>query len=244
MGTWDIGPFDNDTAADFGGDLDETALEEREAMIRSVLKRAAGPADFLGICDGERAVAAAALVVAQHPDGDPACSNYGPSEPLPELPAVALNRAAVAMVPGPAAGPDLPATLESGWRAAHHHRLLAVRAHLLKQLGDHEAAAHAYREAARRTSSTSERRHLASRTARLTPNRTDQQSQSANVLLVHHRRARIGRWATELHGRADLDGALLPRATSMAPDQVPVPPTDRSEARVSPCWCRGHGLLS
>ncbi|QTA36829.1 hypothetical protein JHY03_70450 (plasmid) [Streptomyces sp. CA-256286] len=49
MGTWDIGPFDNDTAADFAGDLDETALEEREAMIRGVLERAAGPADFLGI---------------------------------------------------------------------------------------------------------------------------------------------------------------------------------------------------
>ncbi|MFD9623952.1 DUF4259 domain-containing protein [Streptomyces virginiae] len=32
-------------------------------------------------------MAAAALVVAQHPDGDPACSNYGPSEPLPDLPA-------------------------------------------------------------------------------------------------------------------------------------------------------------
>ncbi|MGY3064631.1 hypothetical protein ACVWZD_008953 [Streptomyces sp. TE3672] len=87
MGTWDIGPFDNDTAADFGGDLDEAAAEEREAMVRSVLKRAAGPVDFLGIYDGERAVAAVALVVAQHPDGDPACSNYGPSEPLPELPA-------------------------------------------------------------------------------------------------------------------------------------------------------------
>lgn len=87
MGTWDIGPFDNDTAADFAGDLDKAAPEEREAMIRGVLKRAAGLADFLGIYDGERAVGAAALVVAQHPDGDPACSNYGPSEPLPELPA-------------------------------------------------------------------------------------------------------------------------------------------------------------
>ncbi|MER6699787.1 DUF4259 domain-containing protein [Streptomyces fimicarius] len=87
MGTWDIGPFDNDTAADFAGDLDEAALVEREAMIRGVLKRAAGHADFLGIYDGERAVGAAALVAAQHPDGDPACSNYGPSAPLPELPA-------------------------------------------------------------------------------------------------------------------------------------------------------------
>ncbi|WP_329538652.1 DUF4259 domain-containing protein [Streptomyces sp. NBC_01358] len=87
MGTWDIGLFDNDTAADFAGDLDEAALEEREAMLRGVLKRAAVPADFLGIYDGERALAAAALVVGQHPDGDPACSNYGPSELLPELPA-------------------------------------------------------------------------------------------------------------------------------------------------------------
>jgi hypothetical protein len=87
MGTWDTGPFDNDTAADFGGDLDEAALEEREPMIRGVLVRAASPVDFLGIYDGERAVAAAALVVAQHPEREPTCLHYGPSEPLPELPA-------------------------------------------------------------------------------------------------------------------------------------------------------------
>ncbi|MEU7737637.1 DUF4259 domain-containing protein [Streptomyces griseus] len=87
MGTWDIGPFDNDTAADFADELDEAAREDREAMIRGVLKRATGHADFLVIYDGERAVGAAALVAAQHPDGDPACPNYGPKEPLPELPA-------------------------------------------------------------------------------------------------------------------------------------------------------------
>ncbi|MEU1695687.1 DUF4259 domain-containing protein [Streptomyces hirsutus] len=86
MGTWDIGPFDNDTAADFGGDLDDAAMEERESMIRSVLKRAANPADELDAPDAERAVAAASLVVAQHPDGEPACSTYGPSEPIPALP--------------------------------------------------------------------------------------------------------------------------------------------------------------
>ncbi|WP_185296813.1 hypothetical protein [Streptomyces finlayi] len=85
-------------------------------------------------------------------------------EHLAPNPVVTLNRAAVAMVHGPAAGPDLPATLDSDWRTAHHHRLLAVPRRLLEQLGDHEAAAHAYREAARRTSSTSERRHLTSRT--------------------------------------------------------------------------------
>ncbi|MFF7205469.1 DUF4259 domain-containing protein [Streptomyces sp. NPDC008141] len=87
MGTWDVGPFDNDTAADFAGDLDEAASDERESMILGVLKRAANPADYLDTPDAERAVAAAALVVAQHPAGEPACSNYGPSEPLPEFPA-------------------------------------------------------------------------------------------------------------------------------------------------------------
>ncbi|MEU6851818.1 DUF4259 domain-containing protein [Actinacidiphila alni] len=53
MGTWDIGPFDNDTAAGFAGDLDEAALEEREPMIRRVLKRAADVTDFLEIPDAE-----------------------------------------------------------------------------------------------------------------------------------------------------------------------------------------------
>ncbi|MFI0943308.1 DUF4259 domain-containing protein [Streptomyces sp. NPDC021020] len=87
MGTWDIGPFDNDTAADFAGDLDEAAVEEREPMIRSVLERAVAAKEFLETPDAERAVAAVALVVAQLPDGAPAHANYGPSEPLPVLPA-------------------------------------------------------------------------------------------------------------------------------------------------------------
>ncbi|MGW5433246.1 DUF4259 domain-containing protein [Streptomyces sp. NPDC004059] len=41
----------------------------------------------MDVPDAERAVAAAAPVVAQHPDGEPACSNYGPPEPLREFPA-------------------------------------------------------------------------------------------------------------------------------------------------------------
>ncbi|MFE9660741.1 DUF4259 domain-containing protein [Streptomyces sp. NPDC005955] len=87
MGTWDIGPFDNDTAADFGGGLDDVALNEREAKIRGALERAARPTDDLDAYYGERAVAAAALLAAQQRDGEPACANYGPSEPLPDLPA-------------------------------------------------------------------------------------------------------------------------------------------------------------
>jgi hypothetical protein len=60
MSTWDIGPFDSDTAADFAGDLDEATMEEGESMIYRVLKRAADPARYLITPDVERAVAAAA----------------------------------------------------------------------------------------------------------------------------------------------------------------------------------------
>ncbi|MEV6681050.1 DUF4259 domain-containing protein [Streptomyces erythrochromogenes] len=89
MGTWDIGPFDNDTAADFAGDLDDAAPVERLSMIRGALLRCAASAgcpDAPDAPDAERAVAAAALVVAQHPEGPSACSVYGPSEAVPGLP--------------------------------------------------------------------------------------------------------------------------------------------------------------
>ncbi|EQD82661.1 hypothetical protein [Saccharopolyspora erythraea] len=49
---------------------------------------------------------------------------------------------------------------EKSTHLARHHRLLATRAHLLELLGEQEAAARAYREAARRTTSAPERRHL------------------------------------------------------------------------------------
>ncbi|WP_030060975.1 MULTISPECIES: RNA polymerase sigma factor [Streptomyces] len=83
-------------------------------------------------------------------------------------PMVALNRAvAVAMVHGPAAGLALLDELATDKRLARHHRLLAVRAHLLDRLGaDPAAAARTYREAAARTSSVPERRHLTARALR------------------------------------------------------------------------------
>ncbi|SDX92476.1 RNA polymerase, sigma subunit, ECF family [Saccharopolyspora shandongensis] len=83
-------------------------------------------------------------------------------------PVVTLNRAvAVAMVHGPAAGLELLATLAEDKRIACHHRLFATRAHLLELLGENAAAAEAFREAARRTTSAPERRHLVSRARRL-----------------------------------------------------------------------------
>jgi RNA polymerase sigma factor (sigma-70 family) len=83
-------------------------------------------------------------------------------------PMVTLNHAvAVAMVDGPRAGLDLLATLDDDERVAGHHRLDAVRAHLLEMAGDHVAARAGYLTAARRTTSLPERRYLEARAARL-----------------------------------------------------------------------------
>ncbi|WP_354641466.1 RNA polymerase sigma factor [Kitasatospora camelliae] len=93
---------------------------------------------------------------------------YDLLERLAPNPVVTLNRAvALAMVRGPEAGLELLATLEDDKRTASHHRLYATRAHLLELLGEHPAAAEAYREAARRTASAPERRHLTARAAAL-----------------------------------------------------------------------------
>ncbi|MDT4962920.1 MAG: hypothetical protein QOF87_2567 [Pseudonocardiales bacterium] len=93
-------------------------------------------------------------------------------------PMVTLNRiVAVAMVRGPhealqqlaaaAAGPAADPAL------AGHHRVEAVRAHLLDMAGDHEAARAHYRLAARTTLSLPERRYLESRAGRPRPDAAD-----------------------------------------------------------------------
>ncbi|SCL18080.1 RNA polymerase sigma factor, sigma-70 family [Micromonospora rhizosphaerae] len=87
-------------------------------------------------------------------------------------PMVTLNQAAaVAMVDGPRAGLALLAPLDSDERTAGHHRLAAVRAHLLELAGDQEAARAAYLTAARGTTSLPERRYLEVRAARLSVHR-------------------------------------------------------------------------
>ncbi|WP_030234613.1 DUF4259 domain-containing protein [Streptomyces sp. NRRL S-350] len=95
MGTWDIGPFDNDTAADFAGGLDEAAPGEREAVVRAALLGAAQAGEYLDGDEGVEAVAAAALVAAQCPGGTAVVSSYGPKEAVP-LQAVELRALAAA----------------------------------------------------------------------------------------------------------------------------------------------------
>ena len=74
---------------------------------------------------------------------------------------------AITMARGPRAGLDLLATLDADERMTGHHRLHAVRAHLLEMAADRVAARESYRIAARRTSSLPERRYLEARAARL-----------------------------------------------------------------------------
>jgi RNA polymerase sigma factor (sigma-70 family) len=83
-------------------------------------------------------------------------------------PMVTLNRAiATAQVHGPRAGLALLDGLAGDKRVAGHHRLDAVRAHLLELAGDPAAAREAYARAARRTVSRPERRYLEAKAARL-----------------------------------------------------------------------------
>ena len=93
---------------------------------------------------------------------------YGLLERVSDNPMVRLNKAvAVAMIEGPRAGLELLAPLDDDPRVAHHHRLAAVRAHLLELAGDTVGAAELYGAAARATSSLPEQRYLRARAARL-----------------------------------------------------------------------------
>ncbi len=81
---------------------------------------------------------------------------------------VQVSRAvAVARVHGPAAGLRALDEAERSPALSRSHRVAAVRAHLLQEIGDRPGAAAAYRAAARATRSEPERRHLLARAARV-----------------------------------------------------------------------------
>jgi len=93
---------------------------------------------------------------------------YDVLEGLTDNPVVSLNRAiALAMVEGPRAGLERLTVLDKDERLKGHHRLQAVRAHLLERAGDHAAALEAYRAAAAHTTSLPEERYLRARADRL-----------------------------------------------------------------------------
>ena len=91
---------------------------------------------------------------------------YGLLEQVAPGPMVALNRAvAKAMAEGPEAGLVLLVELEP--KLEGHHRVHAVRAHLLELAGDGPAAHAEYTRAAELTASLPEQRYLTRRAARL-----------------------------------------------------------------------------
>ena len=85
MRTWGTGPFDNDDAADFRGDLDHLDAPGRIKAIHGALEEAAQETGYLEALP--IAVAAAALVAAQFPCGEPVSAEYGPDEAVPPHPA-------------------------------------------------------------------------------------------------------------------------------------------------------------
>jgi predicted RNA polymerase sigma factor len=83
-------------------------------------------------------------------------------------PMTTLNRAiATAMVIGPRAGLDIIGALEGDPRIARHHRIYAVRAHLLEMAGEYGAARADFERGAQHALSVPEHRYLAARAARL-----------------------------------------------------------------------------
>ncbi|MFC7243790.1 RNA polymerase sigma factor [Catellatospora aurea] len=145
------------------GRWDQARIAEGVALISEVLPRGqVGPYQL------QAAIAAVHDEAATMADTDwpQILALYTLLEQVAPSPAVTLNRAvAVGHVHGPRTALDLLATLDSDPRMSHHHRLLATRAHLLEQAGDHASAATAYRAAAALAANLPERRHLTTRAA-------------------------------------------------------------------------------
>ncbi|GAB4585174.1 DUF4259 domain-containing protein [Nocardia sp. IFM 10818] len=77
MGTWDVGPFDNDSAADWCGGLNDAAPDKRQLMIREALTVVANNNDYLDSDFANDAIAAAAIIAAQR-TRTPITSSYAP----------------------------------------------------------------------------------------------------------------------------------------------------------------------
>jgi RNA polymerase sigma factor (sigma-70 family) len=140
-------------------------IEEGLALITRTL--AAAP---IGPYQLQAAIAAvhAEAKRAEDTDWPQILALYELLERISPSPVVTLNHAvAVAMVRGPEAGLELLETLDTDGPIATHHRLDAVRAHLLEMAGDRVGARAGYRAAARRTTSLPEQRYLEAQAARL-----------------------------------------------------------------------------
>ncbi|KRB41952.1 RNA polymerase sigma factor [Phenylobacterium sp. Root700] len=142
---------------------DGRAVAEGVALISETL-----PRGMVGPYQIQAAIAAVhdEAARAQDTDWPQILALYGLLTQMSDNPMAALNHAvAVAMVEGPRAGLEQLAALDGA--LAGHHRLAAVRAHLLEMAGEREAAVAHYLTAAGRTTSLPERNYLNLKAARL-----------------------------------------------------------------------------
>jgi RNA polymerase sigma factor (sigma-70 family) len=142
---------------------DRESIREGAELVADALSQAP-----IGSYQLQAAIAAVhdEAVRAEDTDWPQILTLYTLLERISDNPMVTLNRAvALSMVRGPRAGLDLLETLDG--RLTGHHRLDAVRAHLLEMDGDHTAARSSYQSAARRTTSLPERRYLEAQAASL-----------------------------------------------------------------------------
>jgi RNA polymerase sigma factor (sigma-70 family) len=149
---------------------DRTLWDQAEISEGLALLTAALPKGSIGPYQLQAAIAAVhdEAVRAEDTDWPQILALYELLKGMSDNPMVALNHAiAAAMVHGPSKGLELLRTLDSDARLAGHHRLDAVRAHLLEMAGDHQAAITHYRIAAGRTTSIPEQNYLMTQVARL-----------------------------------------------------------------------------
>lgn len=142
---------------------DRDLIDEGTRLIDAALARG-----VVGEYQLQAAIAAAHDRTPSHEETDwsEIVSLYALLERMTGNPMVTLNRAvAAAMAHGPAAGLEILAALDEDGRLGDHHRIYAVRAHLLEMNGDVDGAVENYREAAARTANLAERNYLTLRAA-------------------------------------------------------------------------------
>jgi RNA polymerase sigma factor (sigma-70 family) len=144
---------------------DRTQIAEGVELISAALTRGAvGPYQL------QAAVAAVhdQAATASDTDWPQILALYSVLKRIVDNPMVTLNHAvAVAMVHGPGEGLRLIAELDATGRLRGHHRLHAVRGHLLEMAGELIDATENYQAAAARTASLPERNYLLAQAARL-----------------------------------------------------------------------------
>ena len=134
MGTWGTGWFDNDSAADFLGDLEDEAPDDRTDLLVDRLRTVADASGYLEGPEADEGLAAAALVAVAGGGADAATVASGvelPGDlPRPDAATLTLARAAVTRL----AEPEDNEWLELWDEAGERERALGRLAGLQEQL--------------------------------------------------------------------------------------------------------------